>query len=92
MVVGAVALDFFGDLGDRCGHEGGTAPGSGARCGSSPHLCVMRVVAAVPAKISDLRLGVGGRRRGGLPIYLIKKAVLGFVLINGRYRLSTWCL
>jgi hypothetical protein len=43
----------------------------------------MRVAAAVPAKISDLLLGVGGRRRGGLPTYLIKKAVLGFFLING---------
>jgi hypothetical protein len=29
MEVGAAAPDFFGDLGERCGHKGGTTHGSG---------------------------------------------------------------
>jgi hypothetical protein len=38
---------------------------------------MVRVVEAVPAKIIDLMLGAGARRRGGLPICLIKEAVIG---------------
>jgi hypothetical protein len=50
----------------------------GTRCGSSPHLRVVRVV--VSAEISGLLLGADGRWRGGLPIFLIKDVVLGFFL------------
>jgi hypothetical protein len=36
------------------------------------------VVVAVPAEISGMMLEAGGRRRGGLPIFQIKEAILGF--------------
>jgi hypothetical protein len=54
-------LDFFSDLGDRCGCKGGTTPGSGTRYGSARHLGMAWVVVAVPAEISSLLLGTGGR-------------------------------
>jgi hypothetical protein len=47
--------------------------------GSTPHLRVLRVVLAMPAEISGLLLEAGGRQRGGVPICLIKKAILGFL-------------
>ena len=37
-----------------------------------------RVVAVVRAEISCMLLEAGGRRRGGLPICLIKVVILGF--------------
>jgi hypothetical protein len=40
---------------------------------------VLRVVLAMPAEISGLLLEAGGRQRGGVPICLIKKAILGFL-------------
>ena len=39
---------------------------------------MVRVVAAVPAEISGLPLEAGWRRRGGLPICIIKVVILGF--------------
>jgi hypothetical protein len=50
----------------------------GTRRGSSLHLHVVRVVAAMSAEIFDLLLGVDRRWRGGLLIFLIKEAVEGF--------------
>jgi hypothetical protein len=68
MDVRAAAPNFFGDLGDRCGCEGGMALGLGARCGPDPHLHVVRVVVVMPAEISHLLLGASVRWRGGLLI------------------------
>jgi hypothetical protein len=49
------------------------SPGMGSQCVSARHLGVVGVMAAMPAEISDLLLGSGGGRRGGLPICLLKR-------------------
>jgi hypothetical protein len=49
----------------------------GTTYSSNPHLRGVRVV-VVPAEISGLMLGVGGRHHGGMPIFLIQETVLGF--------------
>jgi hypothetical protein len=77
---GAATLDFFDDLGYRCGSKSDTAPGSGTRYGSTPNLRVVRVVAVVPAEISSMLLGASGRQHGGMSICLIKHTTLWFFL------------
>jgi hypothetical protein len=49
----------------------------GAWYGSTPNLRLVRVVEAMPVEIFLLILGAGGWRHGGMPICLLKKAVLG---------------
>jgi hypothetical protein len=50
----------------------------GTRYGSAPHFRVVRVMVAVPAEISSLLLRAIERWHGGLPICLIKEAILRF--------------
>jgi hypothetical protein len=75
---GAATLDFFDDLGYRCGSKSDTAPGSGTRYGSTPNLRVVRVVAVVPAEISGLLLGADRWQCGSMPTCLIKEVVHRF--------------
>jgi hypothetical protein len=88
MDVGAVALDFFCDLGDCCGHEGGMAPSSRGYLQLSPS----SPRGAGGADSADLRmlLGAGGRQRGAISICLIKEAVLGFFSCQDDVLFDTW--
>jgi hypothetical protein len=88
MDVGAAAPDFFCDLGDCCGHEGGMAPSLGG---------YLRLIPSSPRGVggaggADLRmfLGAGGRQRGGISICLIKEAVLGFFSRQDDVLFDTW--
>jgi hypothetical protein len=50
----------------------------GTRHGSAPHLHVVRVLGTVPAEISNLLLGSGGRQHWVMSIFLIEEVILGF--------------
>jgi hypothetical protein len=75
MDVGTVAPNFLGVFGSRCSPVSGTAAGTGGSVwfgSSSPH-------GATGDGDAHCNLWCTfGRRRGSLPIFLIKEAVLGF--------------